>query len=487
MKINILTSMFHHGFTPEFAAYLRKTVTARNTFAFVASEFKHGHDITDGYASSILKLFSDCGIEFESSVVVDSRMSAGEAFSVIQTADIVWMAGGDTPTQFGYFQDFGLIPALRDRQGITIGMSAGAINMAKTAVCSVTCEHSEQLIYPALGLVDISVEPHINVGGITQELLDLSKSHPIYGMSDDSVIIFEDDKAIYMGEIVFIRAGVVTPITPKRLEYRPLEQSQIECAKALLSEDLSSRVEAEYESFYSVSMDGRLVGFAQLELYKTASFLTAFVLDEYRRQGIGRDIIRFGEGKIMAFGSKKIDTSYISTNEASRRFAKAHGYDRSFSSAYMRYDKDKFSLEGLPVRKYIDADYEKAHKLYAEAFHEMRLSVGDFPDSTVEQSGENNRKAWLARAENCYVYLDGEDIIGHGLINGNELALVSIRRDMQGKGVGRRFVKYLCNELYGRGATQITLWCVVGNKARRLYESLGFEESYISEFASKNL
>ncbi len=485
--INILTSMFHKGFTADFSAYLRKAVTSRESFAFVASEFKHAHDITDGYSSSILKLFSDCGIEFESFFVVDSRMGMDEASRAVRTADVVWLAGGDTPTQFGYFREFGLIPDFRDRQGITIGMSAGAINMAETAICSVTCEHSEQLIYPALGLVNISVEPHINVGGITQELLDLSQSQPIYGMSDESVIICEDDKTIYMGEIVFISKGLVTPVTPKELVYRPLEQSQIEALREILDEGSSLPVEAEYECFYTVYMNERLVGLAQIELYKTTSTLIAFVAPRYRRQGIGRDIVRFGEDKIRAFGSKKIDTDYISTDEASRRFAKAHGYHRGFSSALMRHDRGKFSSEALPIRKYTDADYVEAHKLYAEAFHEMRVSVGDFPDSSIEQPGEDNRRAWLARAENSYVFLDGDEIVGYGLIDDDELSLVSIRRDMQGMGIGRNFVKYLCNEVYKRGSSRVELWCVVGNKARQLYDSLGFEECHISEFSIKKL
>jgi len=33
----------------------------------------------------------------------------------------------------------GLVPVLREHKGVIIGMSAGAINMAETAVCSVTC------------------------------------------------------------------------------------------------------------------------------------------------------------------------------------------------------------------------------------------------------------------------------------------------------------------------------------------------------------
>ncbi|CAK7050279.1 GNAT family N-acetyltransferase [Tissierella sp.] len=79
-------------------------------------------------------------------------------------------------------------------------------------------------------------------------------------------------------------------------------------------------------------------------------------------------------------------------------------------------------------------------------------------------------------AENRYTYFIDGETVGHGWLEGNEIGSISVRIDMQGKGIGRKFAKYLCNELYNRG-----------NKARYLYESLGFEELYVSEFARKYL
>lgn len=48
--------------------------------------------------------------------------------------------------------------------------------MAKTAVCTLTCEHDELKIYDALGLV--SVEPHFDKDNFSEELLKISEKYP---------------------------------------------------------------------------------------------------------------------------------------------------------------------------------------------------------------------------------------------------------------------------------------------------------------------
>ncbi len=54
------------------------------------------------------------------------------------------------------------------------------------------------------------------------------------------------------------------------------------------------------------------------------------------------------------------------------------------------------------------------------------------------------------------------------------------------KGYGKAFVKYLVNRILEMNGDEPTLWCVVGNnKARNLYDSLGFEERWIEAFAKK--
>lgn len=275
------------------------------------------------------------------------------------------------------------------------------------------------------------------------------------------------------------------------LKYRKLCKEDIDTVKEMImqdkeiSEDLCRAVDMEHENFTIVFLDEKIVGLAQIEPVKNTSFLVVFVSPKYRCKGIGQDILKYGENLLSEIQPKKIMTNYVSNNENSIHFARKHGYIRSFSSACMKYTDGKFNIDELPIRQYYDDEYYEAQKLYAEAFHEMRLSVGDFPNSEVQKPSENNRIEWNEDSNNRFTYIQNGEVAAHGHLHGNEIGSISVRKDLQGKGIGRNFVKYLCNEIYNRGYNEVILWCVIGNKARELYDSLGFKELYASEFSCK--
>ncbi len=213
MMVKILTSGFPNGFTDDFSRLLKKYIKTGTNFVFVASKFEDIHDKTDWYCNHFLKMFSNCGITFGSSDVIDSRMSKETAQDKVRNADVLWLAGGDTPTQFAYLKSYELIPYIREQKGVIIGMSAGSINMGKMAVCTVTCEHNKLEIYEAIGLVEFSVEPHFDKDNITDELLELSEKYPLYGICDDSAIICTEDNTTYIGDVFLIDSRHITRVS----------------------------------------------------------------------------------------------------------------------------------------------------------------------------------------------------------------------------------------------------------------------------------
>lgn len=88
-------------------------------------------------------------------------------------------------------------------------MSAGSINMTKTAVCTLACEHDELKIYEALGLVEFSVIPHFDKNNISERLLVFSEKYPLYGICDDGAIICTEDNTLYIGDVFLIDKGQV--------------------------------------------------------------------------------------------------------------------------------------------------------------------------------------------------------------------------------------------------------------------------------------
>ena len=144
--------------------------------------------------------------------------------------------------------------------------------------------------------------------------------------------------------------------------------------------------------------------------------------------------------------------------------------------------------EGLPVRQYEDGDFTDVFALSAQAFHKMRLETGCFPDSAPEEPSDEVRKRWAESPEERFVYVTDHEIVGYAHLDGPELDSVSIKISQQGKGFGKRFVQYLVNLILEKETGAPSLWCVAGNdKARRLYDAVGFEERFRQEFAVKTI
>lgn len=54
----------------------------------------------------------------------------------IRNASVVFLMGGMTPVQFKFLKENELDEVLRKYQGCVLGLSAGAINMAKISICT---------------------------------------------------------------------------------------------------------------------------------------------------------------------------------------------------------------------------------------------------------------------------------------------------------------------------------------------------------------
>ena len=208
MSTYILTSMFPNGFPMNIAEVFQQLITNRNSFAFIASEFEKMHEETDRYFVYFLNMFHEQGIFFDNEYVVDASMTCEEAQKAVEEADVVWISGGDTSTEFKYLKRYGLDKVVKQHQGVVIGLSAGAINLAETAICTISCQHDKQEIYEGLGCVNISVEPHFVRSQLSDEVINLSKNFIIYGLCDDAMIVCKDDTKYFFGEVYEIKDGI---------------------------------------------------------------------------------------------------------------------------------------------------------------------------------------------------------------------------------------------------------------------------------------
>lgn len=236
----------------------------------------------------------------------------------------------------------------------------------------------------------------------------------------------------------------------------------------------------------TISYAHKVVGFSILEYDEKSGFVFIYIFPNYRHRGYGSLAIKECENIMNVSKLHKITTVYLNNNELASSFAKKHGYIKEFASSEMIYEGAKFDLPVLPIRQYEDKDYLEAFTLAEEAFHVMRLSTGCFPNSKINEPSEESRKRWLKDADESFVYVLDNEVVGFANIDGPEIDSISIKISQQGKGLGRNFVKYLTNLILDNEKDSPYLWCVVGNKkARKLYESLGYKEVLTMAFANK--
>lgn len=207
--------------TNHFIDRLKEAVSTIKNFVFVASD-PDGFEKTHLYASLMVESLNLDGFGVESLAVIDHAFE-GDIERTILEADVVFLAGGNVPTQNKYFKEINLKSIIEKYDGVVIGMSAGSMNCSKKVYAQPE-EDEEfddkdfQRIIDGLGLVDFAVMPHINSADEVYDIehptvmeMCLEDSHiiPHFGISDYGFIEVKDGKATAYGRTLFFKNGQV--------------------------------------------------------------------------------------------------------------------------------------------------------------------------------------------------------------------------------------------------------------------------------------
>ena len=189
---------------------------------FVASDMNNSHENVMSYANILFDSMKLVGINFDEYLVLDGD-SRDSAVTYIADASLIFLCGGDTYKQYQFFTIIKLKELLKNYQGLVIGQSAGALNMAKSVFNSPEeQENSEPIFYDGLGLTEINIEPHFvydtsnfddNEKYQRDVIMKESYNRTIYGQCNGSHIYIDNDNvAMIYGETYLIQNGNVESI-----------------------------------------------------------------------------------------------------------------------------------------------------------------------------------------------------------------------------------------------------------------------------------
>ena len=192
----------------DFVESLKQCIGKYDNVLFISSD-PDDYKNNENYASTIEKSLSLSGIKFNYSDVLDSRNWLFSR-SLIKNSDLVILLGGDPLTQMEFFNNIELKEKLKGYKGCLMGISAGTVNMASYVYCSKDEDIEETLHYKGLGITNINIEPHFEVGNverINNVLIPDSKQTPFIALPNESFIVIKDKKTELYGEGYYFKDG----------------------------------------------------------------------------------------------------------------------------------------------------------------------------------------------------------------------------------------------------------------------------------------
>lgn len=211
--------------------HIKKYLKNNSSILFISADSK---DIekNDLYSSLLFEALKMSGIVFEKYNVLNDE-TKNNAKEFVEKADLIFLSGGSTYNQNMFFEELNLKDLLKNYDGIIIGQSAGALNMAVSGFNSPEeMKDSEPIYFEGLGLTDLNIEPHFilddsdfNESEVYQRnyILKESKNRVIYALCDTSHILLVENEAIIYGESYVIKNGVIVKISEDCSNYNIYE------------------------------------------------------------------------------------------------------------------------------------------------------------------------------------------------------------------------------------------------------------------------
>ena len=159
----------------------------------------------------IQKWFKKHNIIFDDVFIIDDSVSNDEACIIINSSNVIFLNGGDTLMQIDGLNKKNIRNKISSFSKIIVGMSAGAINMAKNVLITKDEDDNipETMLYPGIGVTNINVEPHCDFSDKNHwnDLIEASKINKIYCMTGNCSIIVDGDKEKVLGNYCIICNG----------------------------------------------------------------------------------------------------------------------------------------------------------------------------------------------------------------------------------------------------------------------------------------
>lgn len=209
-----------NGFTEE----LKRALPDDIRLLFIASD-PHHHEKTEAYAETVRMSFEISDLGKAGLMILDDR-NGEKTRELLQSHNVVYLAGGHVPTQNAFFQQIGLREEIGNFDGVLISCSAGTMNSADRVYAAPEepgegIDPTFQKDLQGLGLTKVKVFPHYQAyKDMVLDGLRLfddivypdTETRTLIALTDGSYILSREGQEEIRGEAYEIKKGQVRKI-----------------------------------------------------------------------------------------------------------------------------------------------------------------------------------------------------------------------------------------------------------------------------------
>jgi len=469
MKIKYLFSGIdvENGFNDKIVPFLQSDIKG-GKIVFIPTVFID-NDKNQQFSDLYLKIFSNIGISFNNAIIINSKMNKERAKEEVETADVIFLMGGNTEAQIKNIKEYGLIPSLQKRDGVTIGISAGSINMSDNVI--LVRYDKETLLYKGIGLVDINVDPHFSFEDkeyIQNNLLPASYGKKLICLTDESIIrISETNEIMYFGNCYEIKDGNI------RLINSNMDQS------LKIKEKISSCEVAYINCFSECYENNQIMRYRDSQLNDMYDHNFTYIkkaLSIDALQKIIKDEINLNQQENKDF--------FKITMDEMPDVKCLEGYNGKMEIGhYGQYvympmkSPDWNTLNGYVIRKIADSSMVE-DLVSLDLIHDSESCGEDFCYRRARRRG----RVYLSEIplESYICYYNGMPVGNCDLFLYERIANIedfAVLPEYQRHGIGTTILKFMIDTALSKGAETIYLTADEDDTPKEMYKKLGFEKA----------
>lgn len=201
-------------FGKEVSKYFKKDMIKCESITFIPGEFDD-IDKVKRYVATDVEWFKEININIKKVNILNDNMTKCDMKNIIENTDILFIMGGNTQKQNRFLEKYKLKKLIKETNAVTIGISSGAINLAKKSLCSKDLDDGVEktIVYNGIGRISYTFEPHFdknNPNFLIEELYPLSNKIKIYGLPNETGIRISDNNyEIIMGDLYVIHKNEI--------------------------------------------------------------------------------------------------------------------------------------------------------------------------------------------------------------------------------------------------------------------------------------